>query len=511
MLPLNWLEIALISKWLESSIKETCVEKVFVPERRFFPDGYLKDEWAIRFSGRHREESRTFIFSVRSGHPYIAIASFSLRPAQHALRSSFGLIIKKYLDHAKLLSIKPVTRERMTIMWFSSPALKNDELLGLVISLKPSSPEAVLITAENHEKEAGKWPIICSSKAMQKGPKIFNLPDGSRAPVQPAIRSELGKDPNILFAQFEKSLQEEAFLLRLSFIEKEVNLKEKKIISGFAQAKAAVERTKAEPDWEYYGDLFKGSLHKLAHITMNENDKTIWVRNLTDFKTDQEIEIQCNPRLLPKEQMEAFYHQAKRKKRRLEEALSRVSMFGSDRDEIAKHKSELASINSLFKDSNIIDWDRLEKLQDFFVKSTHDKNQQKLSHRGSIGKIFRSVDGFTIIVGRNKNENMELTFKYAKGNDMWLHIRGRPGAHVVIMLDGKRSASLQTLLDAAQLAIRYSGGEKLGKVEVDYTFIKFVRRIKTLKEVTYTQNKTLLVESDVVRLKRLLETSESNE
>jgi predicted ribosome quality control (RQC) complex YloA/Tae2 family protein len=111
----------------------------------------------------------------------------------------------------------------------------------------------------------------------------------------------------------------------------------------------------------------------------------------------------------------------------------------------------------------------------------------------------------TIWVGRSKDENLELTFKCARGNDMWMHVRGRPGAHVIIPLQAGKSVPLETLLDAANLVIHYSGGTHWGKTEVDYTFKKYVKRIKDSTEVSYTNNKTLMVEPDSVRKKRLLD------
>src|SRR6185295_1654847 len=103
-----------------------------------------------------------------------------------------------------------------------------------------------------------------------------------------------------------------------------------------------------------------------------------------------------------------------------------------------------------------------------------------------------------------RDENLELTFKHSRGNDIWMHLRGRPGAHVLIPVSSGKSVPLETLLDAAVLTVFYSGGEKWGKTEVDYTPKKHVKRIKDSTEASYTHNKTLLVQPDTARLKRLL-------
>jgi predicted ribosome quality control (RQC) complex YloA/Tae2 family protein len=76
----------------------------------------------------------------------------------------------------------------------------------------------------------------------------------------------------------------------------------------------------------------------------------------------------------------------------------------------------------------------------------------------------------------------------------------------VIPVPTGKSVPLETLLDAAVLTVYFSGGEKWGKTEVDYTFKKYVKRIKDSSEASYTNNKTLLIKPDAERRKRLLAT-----
>lgn len=117
----------------------------------------------------------------------------------------------------------------------------------------------------------------------------------------------------------------------------------------------------------------------------------------------------------------------------------------------------------------------------------------------------QSSDGFAIYCGRNQEENRRVTFREGKGNDLWLHVKGLPGAHVVIKQQKNKTVPLSTLLEAAQLCLYYSKIRKGKRAEVDYTARKHVRAIKgTLAEVTYTGNKTLYVEADPEALKRLL-------
>lgn len=120
---------------------------------------------------------------------------------------------------------------------------------------------------------------------------------------------------------------------------------------------------------------------------------------------------------------------------------------------------------------------------------------------------FQSKEGLALWAGRNHAENEELVIRLARGNDMWMHLKGRPGAHVVIQLAGGKTPSLETLLDGATLVAYYSGIKSNDKVEVDYTYRKYVKRVPGNKDkflVTYTQNKTLMVKLEEDRLWRLL-------
>tara|TARA_R110002094_G_scaffold24792_9_gene36987 strand:- start:30 stop:1553 length:1524 start_codon:yes stop_codon:yes gene_type:complete len=127
---------------------------------------------------------------------------------------------------------------------------------------------------------------------------------------------------------------------------------------------------------------------------------------------------------------------------------------------------------------------------------------------------FASAEGYPIFVGRNNNQNDELTMRYANGNDLWLHVGGgRPGSHVVVRLPKQKTASLETLLDAATLAVYYSKSRGEPRIEVIYTFRKNIKKPKGLPAgaVVPVQTKTVTVLADERRLSRLLATSASSQ
>ena len=108
---------------------------------------------------------------------------------------------------------------------------------------------------------------------------------------------------------------------------------------------------------------------------------------------------------------------------------------------------------------------------------------------------LQSVDGLTILVGKNSRQNDEVTFHRATGEDVWFHARGVPGAHVIVRSGGKPIPE-STGQQAAQLAAHFSSARGDKQVAVDYTQQRHVRRIKGGGPgmVTYRHEATLHVE-----------------
>jgi predicted ribosome quality control (RQC) complex YloA/Tae2 family protein len=119
-------------------------------------------------------------------------------------------------------------------------------------------------------------------------------------------------------------------------------------------------------------------------------------------------------------------------------------------------------------------------------------------------RAWRTAGGVELRVGRGARDNDDLTFRHSRGNDIWLHVRGRPGAHVVIRNPGPQPAP-ELLLLAAQLALRHSGVKEGAREEVAWTRVKHVRKPKGLPpgKVMPTQVKVLYVEAASEELRGL--------
>lgn len=519
---LNWKEIGLLCESFRDQLEGLFVERIIVPERPRFEPGYLKGESAIRLTGRRNEG--TLLFSIRPRHPYLVFTpGKGPRAAAQATRSPFDQEISKYLKGQRLLALEHLPRERTVILWLSDPDARDSRTrsrIGLVLTLIPAAPEALLIRDPG---QAPPWPILTRSrppKNQTRAETDYTPPDGSKAPDSPPVRDELVSDGVSFLKVIESGLEREAFELRFTRALRELRELARQAETRIQQSETALAEALSDQDWQKYGDLLKAVLHDPPGMQYRFQGKEKEAyRLLPDFlaelHTPPLLEIPMDPKLSPSEQVEKFYQLSRRRNRRITEAKARIATLQESLARLRERISQAPPLTSASADQNrapALDWKGLERLERSANRvpagTSGPAPAAPKSRKGAwLGKTFVSKDGLSIWVGRSRDENLELTFKHARGNDLWLHVRGRPGAHVVIPLQPGKSAPLETLLDAATLAIYYSGGEKWGKTEVDYAFKKNVKRIKDSTEASYVHNKTLIIEPDAARIQRLLSES----
>ena len=111
-------------------------------------------------------------------------------------------------------------------------------------------------------------------------------------------------------------------------------------------------------------------------------------------------------------------------------------------------------------------------------------------------RVLRSPSGYEVLVGRSARGNDRLTFHLAGPDDWWFHVRGRPGAHVILRGAGRGEPPEEDLLFAARAAARGSGAPAGERVEVWVTRRRHVRKPRGAPPgtVTVRRARTVLVE-----------------
>ncbi len=120
--------------------------------------------------------------------------------------------------------------------------------------------------------------------------------------------------------------------------------------------------------------------------------------------------------------------------------------------------------------------------------------------------VYINNGRFDLLIGRNAKENELLLRSFARGNDFWMHTRDVPGGYVFIRSSRDKSVDLETIIDAGNLAIHYSKAKGQHKVDLYYTQVKYLKKVKGGKSglVLPTQEKNYTIDYDEKRVEKLL-------
>ena len=91
-------------------------------------------------------------------------------------------------------------------------------------------------------------------------------------------------------------------------------------------------------------------------------------------------------------------------------------------------------------------------------------------------RTFTSASGVRIMVGKGAEKNDELTFHVARPHDLWLHVKNRTGAHVIVPLARGHTCPGDVLVEAAHLAAHFSEARDEDLVEVQYARKRHLRK-----------------------------------
>lgn len=129
-------------------------------------------------------------------------------------------------------------------------------------------------------------------------------------------------------------------------------------------------------------------------------------------------------------------------------------------------------------------------------------SSKKRAKSTSKPRRFKSSDGVTIYVGRNNQQNDQLSMKKASKNHWWLHTKNIPGAHVIIESD---RPSDQTMTEAAEIAAYFSKFQNSANVPVDTVQVKNLRKPNGAKPgfVIYEGQQTLFVTPSLTKIEQL--------
>ena len=282
---------------------------------------------------------------------------------------------------------------------------------------------------------------------------------------------------------FELEENREAERLRTSLLAR-LHREENRLLASLENLDKRMDRYRDPETLKTWGDLILSNIHALKR-----GDR--WLTAADSEDPDKIWDIELDPLTTPAQNAESYYRRYRKAKSGLENL----------EEERRQQQHQLDRVNQ-----------RLQALEE--EETTLESLRQQAGKQIRSGRddkravapgLSFASGAFRILIGRNARENDALLRGHVRGNDTWLHARDYPGGYVFIRSIPGKSIPLDTLLDAANLALLYSKGKDSGQGEVFYTQVKYLKRIKDAKagRVIPTHEKNLHVKMDEGRIRRL--------
>lgn len=207
------------------------------------------------------------------------------------------------------------------------------------------------------------------------------------------------------------------------------------------------------------------------------------LEQLKDYLKDNNVEL--NTAYTLGQNANLFFKKYKKAKRTIE----------MDGIELEKAKNEISKYESISAQVNYMNDDDLYELAMELIPGKF-TNKDKKNTKTKLSYI--TVDGTRIYFGKNAKQNNEITFKLAKPNNTYLHIKDYHGSHVLIEND---KPTKEQLLVASEMCLILSNKEA---GDIMYTPITLVKKGTTLGEALLKTYQTITLTSVREKTKHLL-------
>ncbi|WP_019949294.1 NFACT RNA binding domain-containing protein [Hymenobacter aerophilus] len=203
------------------------------------------------------------------------------------------------------------------------------------------------------------------------------------------------------------------------------------------------------------------------------------------YQPGQRRLLKLKPTETPQRTAQNLYRKAKNQQRETRELAERADRREGEAFEALERLEELAALPV----------GELRALRQW--RKQHGLDAAAAAKAAAAELPFKTFEdsGFTILVGRNAQNNDLLTQRYAHKDDLWLHAKDVTGSHVVIRQRPGQPVPAPVLERAAQLAAWYSKRQNDSLCPVTYTPKKYVRKPRGAKpgQVAIEREKVLLV------------------
>jgi predicted ribosome quality control (RQC) complex YloA/Tae2 family protein len=258
------------------------------------------------------------------------------------------------------------------------------------------------------------------------------------------------------------------------------------------------------------GELLKAHLREVA-----PGQAAITLR---DFATGEPVEVTLDPKLSASANLDAIFKRARKAEKRVRKAAADA---GAVQERIAAFDALAAEAAALGPGEALAAFaarPEVARLLGRFAPApaagpAAEVPKRRVFRLGKTElparlapKIYETADGLEIWVGKNDEGNDLLTTRLARGNDLFFHLEGSPGSHVILRTGGKADPPAESLLDAAELAVEFSKAKHATRASVHIAAVKDISKPPGTKPglVYVHRGRTIQLRRDPKRLERVL-------
>ena len=489
---LSLVELRRAARILDERLRNSVLHRVVQP------DGY---RLVLVFHGSGRNE----IVLLSCSPDHACVCDLQDVPPAPPVPLSFGQYLRAHLIRGRLLGLASAADDRIATFRFST---REDEyellisLLGARSNIYLLDGQRRLVHAMRPLEETRRELVLGTPWAPAAGrvrdggeDRWMDVPDERylEAIERDYRRLEAARTAELLARRAEQALKkEQAFLER-----KATNLHE-----DLLEARRSEECRR-------HGELLKAALHRI-----HPGDDHVAVR---DFSTGGEVTIQLDPTLSPAENLEAFFRRYRKVTRGLGLLEDQLAAVQRELDRISTLREELRSLAATPEPDPAAVGEFAARpgvrrlLHRYFPgRPAAREVPKRVAGTGVPAKLlpkrYKGEHGLEIWVGRSDEGNDYLTTRLARGNDLFFHLEGYPGSHVVLKTEGRANPPSEAVLDACELAVHFSKLKSATRADVHVAAVKDVRKPRGVKPglVYVTRGKTVHLRRDPRRLENIL-------
>lgn len=210
---------------------------------------------------------------------------------------------------------------------------------------------------------------------------------------------------------------------------------------------------------------------------------------LIEPETKEKITISLNQMLSIRANINLYYEKYKKNKRAIN-ILNEI---------IKQTETEIIYFTTIIEQLKYAEGRDLNEIKTELNLTPNKKQNKKQTKIQLTHFLLENND--VIIVGKNNLQNNYLTHTLANKCDYFFHLKDMPGAHVIL----KGEITDKNILLAGNIAAIYSGKDSSNKITVDYTEVKWVKKVKGKPGsfVIYNHEKSITILPDINLIKAL--------